>query len=114
MNLGICASTTLLINSWAKQSENLRKPNIVLLFVDDAGYTDFGFQGSPDFKIPHLDQLASQGIQCTSAYVSAAVCGPCRAGLLTGKYQQRFGFEENNVPLAMSNAGLTGQDMGLP
>lgn len=91
-----------------------QQPNIVLFFADDAGYADFGFQGSTEYQTPHLDKLAKAGIRCAQAYVSAAVCGPSRAGLLTGIYQQRFGFDENNVPGAMSNAGFTGEDMGLP
>lgn len=90
------------------------KPNIVFILADDAGYADFGFQGSKEFKTPHLDKLAKNSIKCTQAYVTAAVCGPSRAGLLTGKYQQRFGFEENNVPGIMSKSGLMGDDMGLP
>ncbi|MEX0321758.1 MAG: sulfatase-like hydrolase/transferase [Puniceicoccaceae bacterium] len=89
-------------------------PNIVLLYADDAGYADFGFNGSPHFRTPHLDQLASEGTRLTQFYMSASVCGPSRAGLLTGKYQQRFGFEENNVPGLMSPAGAVGEDMGLP
>jgi len=95
--------------------EKTSRPNIVLFFADDAGYHDFGFQGSSEFRTPHLDKLASRGIRCTSAYTTAAVCGPSRAGLLTGRYQQRFGFHENNVPGAMSpRSGLQGDDMGLP
>lgn len=90
------------------------KPNIVFILSDDAGYADFGFQGSKDFKTPHLDALAESGIKFTQAYVSAAVCGPSRAGILTGKYQQKFGFEENNVPGIMSASGLLGDEMGLP
>ncbi|MFC7339146.1 sulfatase-like hydrolase/transferase [Haloferula chungangensis] len=89
-------------------------PNIVLLFADDAGYADFGFQGSRHFATPELDKLAKSGVQLSQFYVSAAVCGPSRAGLLTGRYQQRFGFEENNVPGYMSGSGATGDDMGLP
>lgn len=96
------------------QSTTAKPPNIILLFADDAGYADFGFQGSQEMKTPHLDQLAQQGVRFTQAYVTAAVCGPSRAGLLTGKYQQRFGFEENNVPGYMSASGLDGADMGLP
>lgn len=91
-----------------------RPPNIVLLFADDAGYADFGFQGSPIMKTPRLDRLAERGVRFDQFYMSAAVCGPSRAGLLTGMYQQRFGFEENNVPGFMSKSGLTGEDMGLP
>ena len=92
-----------------------QKKNIILLFADDAGYHDFGFQGSKTFKTPNLDKLASEGIVCTQAYTTAAVCGPSRAGLLTGKYQQRFGFEENNVPGYMSASSKDmGDEMGLP
>ncbi len=91
-----------------------QKPNIVLILSDDAGYADFGFHGSEVMKTPHLDKLASQGVVFKQAYVSAAVCGPSRAGILTGKYQQRFGFEENNVPGYMSKSGTVGDDMGLP
>lgn len=96
------------------QPDSFRPPNIILLFADDAGYADFGFQGSQEMKTPHLDRLAKQGVRCTQAYVTAAVCGPSRAGLLTGRYQQRFGYEENNVPGYMSASGLDGVDMGLP
>lgn len=92
-----------------------KKPNIVVLFSDDAGYADFGFQGSQVMHTPNLDQLASEGVKFTQGYVSASVCGPSRAGLLTGRYQQRFGFEENNVPSFMSsNSALDGENMGIP
>ena len=114
--LAIAAAVAIIpiMGSWAEDRDDLRKPNIVLLFADDAGFADFGFQKSMDFKTPHLDELARHGTRCTSAYVTASVCGPSRAGLMTGRYQERFGFEENNVPTAMSSAGLTGEDMGLP
>ena len=92
-----------------------RKPNIILLFSDDAGYDDFGFHGSNVMKTPHLDKLASEGMIFRQAYVSDPTCGPSRAGLLTGRYQQKFGFEENNVPGYMSpNSKFTGNDMGIP
>lgn len=91
-----------------------QQPNILFILSDDAGYADFGFQGSKDFKTPNLDQLAKSGVKFTQGYVSAAVCGPSRAGFLTGKYQQKFGFEENNVPGIMTNSALIGDEMGLP
>ncbi|WP_343329617.1 sulfatase-like hydrolase/transferase [Polaribacter staleyi] len=92
-----------------------KKTNIVFLFADDAGYFDFGFQGSKTFSTPNLDKLASEGMIFKEAYTTAAVCGPSRAGFLTGRYQQRFGFEENNVPGYMSESSkLLGDDMGLP
>ena len=98
-----------------KDSSAAERPNIVLLFSDDAGYADFGFQGSPHFKTPNLDQLARSGVRLMQLYVTGSTCGPSRAGLLTGKYQQRFGFEENNVPGIMSESSrLMGEEMGLP
>nr|WP_237742364.1 sulfatase [Gayadomonas joobiniege] len=103
MSLFFCSST-----AFAKQ------PNILFILSDDAGYHDFGFHGSQTMKTPNLDMLAEQGILFKQAYVSAAVCGPSRAGILTGQYQQKFGYEENNVPGYMSESGTTGDDMGLP
>jgi arylsulfatase A-like enzyme len=72
-----------------------KKPNIIVLLVDDAGYADFGFMGSKDLKTPNIDKLAAGGVVFTDAHVSASVCGPSRAGIMTGRYQQRFGFECN-------------------
>ncbi|WP_136481996.1 sulfatase [Cognatitamlana onchidii] len=92
-----------------------KQPNIVLIFIDDAGYGDFGFQGSDVMITPNLDKLAEQGILFTQGYVTDATCGPSRAGLITGKYQQRFGYQEINVPGYMSeNSKFLGDDMGLP
>ncbi|WP_299605322.1 sulfatase [uncultured Aquimarina sp.] len=90
------------------------RPNIILIIADDAGYADFGFQGSNVMKTPNLDQFAKEGMRFKQAYVTAAVCGPSRAGILTGKYQQKFGFEENNVPGYMSNYYIDDDEMGLP
>jgi arylsulfatase A-like enzyme len=83
------------------------QPNVIVILVDDAGYVDFGFMGSQDLETPHIDNLASQGIIFTDAHVTATVCAPSRAGLLTGKYQQRFGFEANGT--GYGNSG----DIGL-
>ncbi len=104
--LSLCAAC-----SWAAAED---QPNIVLLYSDDAGYNDFGFQGSRHFETPHLDRLAASGVVLKQFYMSACVCGPSRAGMLTGQYQQRFGFEENNVPGIMSASGALGEEMGLP
>ena len=71
------------------------KPNIIIMLIDDAGYADFGFMGCKDLKTPNIDRLASSGVIFTDAHVSASVCAPSRAGILTGRYQQRFGFECN-------------------
>ena len=105
---------TILLMSFTLLNGEENQPNIILLFADDAGYSDFGFQGSPNFQTPNLDKLASESVRFTQAYTTSAVCGPSRAGLMTGRYQQKFGYEENNVPSYMSPVGLTGPDMGLP
>jgi arylsulfatase A-like enzyme len=78
------------------------KPNVLFIITDDLGYNDFGFQGAKDIKTPHLDALAKGGVRLTNAYVTAPVCGASRAGLLTGRYQQRHSFED--TPLG--NVGL--------
>ncbi|MCA8997840.1 MAG: sulfatase [Planctomycetaceae bacterium] len=84
-------------------------PNIVLLFSDDAGFADFGFQDecSPEMAAvtPRLTKLASEGIRFTDAYVSGCVCSPSRAGLSTGRYQERFGHEMN-IPPGYMEQGL--------
>ncbi|MBU3011328.1 sulfatase [Polaribacter vadi] len=73
------------------------KPNVIVILIDDAGYADFGFMGSKDLETPNIDKLAKSGVIFTDAHVSATVCAPSRAGLITGKYQQRFGFEANGT-----------------
>lgn len=98
----------------SKDSETKKQPNIVFILSDDAGYADFGFQGSKQFRTPNLDKLAKSGVVLKQMYVADAVSGPSRAALITGKYPQRMGIEENNVPGYMSEHGATGDDMGLP
>ncbi len=71
------------------------KPNVLVIVADDLGYNDVGFQGCKDIATPHLDELAAQGVRCTNGYVSHPFCSPTRAGLLAGRYQQRFGHETN-------------------
>ncbi len=88
------------------------KPNIILIFTDDAGYADFGFQGNTTYKTPNIDRIAKNGVRFSNAYVTASVCSPSRAGLLTGRYQQRFGHEYN-LP-GMENPEVTEAMRGLP
>lgn len=71
------------------------RPNVVIILADDAGYRDFGFQGSREFATPNIDALAQVGTVYSSAYASMPFCSPSRAGLLTGRYTQRFGYEFN-------------------
>lgn len=81
------------------------KPNILVLFSDDQGYADLGSQGSEEVKTPHIDSLAANGIRCTAGYVTAPQCGPSRAGLVSGRYQQRFGAEDNGTSRHMLLGG---------
>src|SRR5215472_3878424 len=89
----------------AHADDKARKPNLVILLADDLGYADLGFQGCKDIPTPHLDALAKSGVRCTSGYVSGPYCSPTRAGLMTGRYQTRFGHEFNPG---------TGPNVGLP
>ncbi|NJX16372.1 sulfatase-like hydrolase/transferase [Tamlana crocina] len=95
------------------QTEAVTKPpNVIVILVDDAGYVDFGFMGSKDLRTPNIDALASSGVIFTDAHVSATVCAPSRAGLLTGKYQQRFGFEANGTGgIGLSDGVVTMADV---
>ncbi|MEO6244244.1 MAG: sulfatase-like hydrolase/transferase [Opitutaceae bacterium] len=71
------------------------RPNILLIVGDDMGYADVGFHGCKDIPTPNLDALAAAGVRFTNGYVSGPYCSPTRAGLLTGRYQTRFGHEYN-------------------
>jgi len=88
-------SLPLILTVFAGCDDQQRQPNFIILFSDDAGYADFGFQGSQLIRTPHLDRLAESGARFTNGYVTASVCSPSRAGMLTGRYQQRFGHELN-------------------
>ncbi|MDX2035879.1 MAG: sulfatase-like hydrolase/transferase [Isosphaeraceae bacterium] len=83
-----------------------RPPNLIVILADDLGYADVGFQGARDIPTPRLDALARAGVRCTAGYVSHPFCSPTRAGLLTGRYQQRFGHENN--PAYLPNDAAVG------
>jgi arylsulfatase A-like enzyme len=85
------------------------KPNILLIVADDLGYGELSIQGNPQIPTPNIDSLAKSGIRFTSGYVSGPYCSPTRAGLQTGRYQQRFGHEFNPGPAEASspNFGLS-------
>jgi arylsulfatase B len=73
------------------------RPNIVLLIADDLGYGELGCQGNPQIPTPNIDAIATNGVRFTAGYVSAPNCSPSRAGIMTGKYQTRFGYENNPI-----------------
>lgn len=80
---------------WNGYSQIAKKPNIIIILVDDMGYADVGFNGCKDIPTPNIDRIAKNGVKFTNGYVTFSVCGPSRAGLITGRYPQRFGFERN-------------------
>ena len=86
-----------------KKPLHSEKPNIIVIFTDDHGFADLGVQGQlSDVKTPYIDQMAKEGVTMTSGYITAPQCTPSRAGLLTGRYQQRFGLDENGtIPLPL-------------
>jgi arylsulfatase A-like enzyme len=93
--LRITLAVTLLCLSGAAARVQSRPPNILLIVADDLGYADLGIHGCKDIPTPHIDSLATNGVRFTDGYVSGPYCSPTRAGLLTGRYQQRFGQEFN-------------------
>ncbi|MGE3171626.1 MAG: sulfatase-like hydrolase/transferase [Planctomycetota bacterium] len=90
-----------------------RPPDIVVLLADDAGYADFSCQGALDLRTPRIDSIAARGVRCTDGYVSGCVCSPSRAGLLTGRHQQRFGHETNIAPRYSETDGLPVEERTL-
>jgi arylsulfatase A-like enzyme len=82
------------------------KPNILIIVGDDMGYGDISIHGCKDIPTPNIDALAKGGVRCTNGYVSGPYCSPTRAGLMTGRYQQRFGHEFNPGPTPDAGFGL--------
>ncbi len=74
------------------------QPNILIILADDLGFNDLSCQGSKDILTPNIDRIAEGGVSFTDAHPTASVCSPSRAGLLTGRYQHRFGHEANTPP----------------
>jgi len=101
--LTIALSCLLVTNAHAESKSG--QPNVLLIVGDDMGYADVGFHGGTEIPTPHLDSLAASGIRFTNGYVSGPYCSPTRAGLLTGRYQQRFGHEFNPRDEGAGNSG---------
>jgi len=74
-------------------SDTSPKPNIIIIMADDLGKTDISLYGNPPIQTPNIDAIGLKGMTFTEAYITSPICAPSRAGMLTGRYQQRFGFE---------------------
>ncbi len=99
---------------WYGYSQSVQKPNIIIILADDLGYADVGFNGCKDIPTPNIDRIATNGVKFTNGYVTFSVCGPSRAGLLTGRYPQRFGYERNPQYRPHDpNMGLPKEEMTL-
>tara|TARA_R110002073_G_scaffold154287_6_gene309357 strand:+ start:498 stop:1907 length:1410 start_codon:yes stop_codon:yes gene_type:complete len=94
MTTRIAAALVAIVSLYGNLTANDR-PNIIVIVADDLGFSDVGFNGCKEIPTPHLDELAQSGIVFDSGYASHPYCSPSRAGLLTGRYQQRFGHECN-------------------
>ncbi len=88
------------------QSNNKKKPNVVILYSDDQGFGDVGCYGGKDVKTPHIDSLAAKGTRFTDWYSNCPVCSPSRTALLTGRYQQRSGVM-GNIPAGFNKMGMS-------
>ena len=102
--LALCV--LMIFGSVARAAE---RANVIFIVADDLGYGELGCFGGKDIPTPHLDSLARNGVRFTNAYVTAPFCAASRAALLTGRYQTRFGFENN--PIGAANADPA---IGLP
>ncbi|MDX2195816.1 MAG: sulfatase [Cytophagales bacterium] len=88
--LGVAALIAL---SGANNADSAKQPNVIVIYTDDLGWKELSYSGNTRLKTPNIDQLSAEGTRFTQAYSSAPICSPSRAGLVTGRYQQRFGFE---------------------
>jgi arylsulfatase A-like enzyme len=99
--LPFVVSILTLILSGVVAAAEARKPNVIVILADDIGYSDIAIQRTPEkpprrqAPTPNIDSIAQSGVRCTNGYVSAPYCSPTRAGIMTGRYQQRFGHEYN-------------------
>ena len=95
-------------HAWGQKAQ---RPNIIIILADDLGWGDVGFHGS-DIKTPNIDGLAKEGV-VLNHYYTAPVCSPTRAGLLTGRYPNRYGLRATVVP-PWSNFGVDTSEEFIP
>ena len=108
--LGVGSTAALLQGCDAFKGKPEERPNIVLVIADDPGYNDFGYRAEGKIcRTPNIDTLSEGGTRFTNAYATCSVCSPSRAGIMTGRYQNRFGYEYNS-----GYASWAADSFGLP
>lgn len=91
------------------------RPNIVVIFMDDLGYSDLRIDGALDVRTPNLDRLARESVRLTQCYAAAPVCTPTRAAFMTGRYQHRVGLESViSASIGTGHQGLSPEEPTLP
>ena len=112
--LARCALALPLALLFLPVTSGAERPHIVLVMADDLGWAQTGYYNHPVLKTPHLDAMASNGLQCDRFYAAAPVCSPTRASVLTGRSNMRTGVEshgyalrlqEKTLPTALREAG---------
>lgn len=108
MKTNFSLALSLLVAGTASAAKPQSKPNIILIYSDDHGWADLGAQGvNGDIRTPNLDKMAADGIRFTHGYTTAPQSAPSRAGVITGRYQERFGLEDNACGRALPLEELT-------
>jgi arylsulfatase A-like enzyme len=101
LRASLAAALLVLFSPAITRAADARKPNVLVILSDDVGWGEYGFQGGKDIPTPNIDSIASSGVRFPQGYVSGPYCSPTRAGLMTGRYQTRFGHEFNSVPVTL-------------
>ncbi len=92
----VLATLCLVSPADALEKSAATKPNVIVIYTDDYGYSDLGCMGiKTDLKTPNMDALANGGVRMTQGYITAPQCSPSRCGLMSGQYQGRFGMDTN-------------------
>ena len=101
--IGLTAVLVLMLSACHQEDKGKNnQPNIILIYSDDVGYGDLSLNGCEEIHTQYIDAIANEGVNFVNGYVTSPICGPSRAGLLTGKYQQRFGITENHMVVPIS------------
>ncbi|MBM4186204.1 MAG: twin-arginine translocation pathway signal protein [Gemmatimonadetes bacterium] len=113
--MGLWLVMVALVGLWSAATAQSR-PNVVLIITDDMGYGDLSSYGAPDVRTPNIDRIGREGVRLTDFYANGQFCTPTRAGLITGRYQQRYRLEEplGGPTSRHAEVGLPASEASLP